>query len=71
MGQRTETFLAMVGTHAGVTYATERQVVLEHMPGPVIQGHAAAVGVFEQVLGLAVVQPEGVERQRSWAGLPR
>jgi hypothetical protein len=44
MREFAKAFFPVVGAHAGVARATERQIVLEDMPAPIVERHSAGMG---------------------------
>src|SRR5262245_13619434 len=58
MRQLAKAFFAVIGADARIADAAERQVVLEHMPAPVVERHAAGMRLLQQMAPLGGVEAE-------------
>ena len=53
----------MVSAHAGVADPAERCVMVDHMPGPVVDGDAARMCAPQHIVARRGVMPEAIQRE--------
>src|SRR4030095_11761443 len=62
-------FTPVVTAHAGIADASERQVVIEGVPTPVVDRHPAGMRALLEVCQRVAVESDRVQRQRPrWCG---
>ena len=59
----------MVGPHAGIADTAKRGVMVDHMPTPVVDGHAAGMGLLQQLTTFSLVVTEAIQGQGAWPGI--
>ena len=64
MRQLAKALFAVVVAHARVADAAEGRVVVDDVPAPVVDRHAARVRAAQQIVALGAVVAEAVQRQR-------